>query len=430
MNETLPEKAGRVALRVLIIESDGTGHRLQHVRVCVQAIADLGVEIVFATGASIPETDEFRIHITPVLHRITIDASLAEADGESPWRSAVTRVSEFIAAVERHRPNHVYILYADGFAQVTGAARRVGRARFPKSIECEGILMRGRFAYPRTSWADALVARVWLAATSASPIDILHFLDPIPYQRVLQRGGRLAMKARLIPEPVEPLTVLDRQDARRRLNLPLEGRIVCCPGGLDARKGVDRMIRVFAVASGQLRVDDRLLLVGRVDASIREAIHQARELIERGRIIIRDRVVSDEDLHRAIAAAHVVATPYPRHIGSSGIVVRAAALERMVLASDFGWVGMVTSRFGLGLTCDCGDDAAIGRLLPVALTASESYRPSPAARRFTRFHTQANYGAHLTKRLRQRLGHDGVEEICEWDWVLQATSPDTAAQPD
>lgn len=419
MNQRLPGTAGRAAFRVLILENDGTGHRLQHVRVCTQAIVDLGVEVVLATGASIPGTDEFRTHITPVLDRITLDASLATADRAPSWRAATTRMSEYLAAIRRHRPDHVYTLYADGLAQVAGAASILGGPRLPRSVEWEGILMRGRFAYPSTSWTDPVFARAWLAATSATPIDILHFLDPIPFERVVGRGGRLASKARLIPEPVEPMAVSDRRDARRALGLPLEGRIVCCPGGLDARKGVDRMLRAFRSAAGRLRSDDRLLLIGRVDASIGKALGEARGLIERGRIILREGVVSDADLHRAIAAAHVVAATYPRQVGSSGIVVRAAALERIVLASDYGWLGMVAGRFGLGLTCDCGDDAAIAELLPRVLDASESYAASAAARRFSRFHTEANYVAHLTRRLRQRLGLGDAEPQVGWEWVLR-----------
>jgi len=409
-------------LRVLIFESDATGHRLQHVRVCVEAIADLDVEIVFATSATTPGSDEFRTHVAPVLHRVTVDASFEAADGASPWQMATRRAAECAAAVERHRPDHVYVLYADGLAQITGIARLVGRARRHRRVEYEGILMRGRFAYPHRSWPDAVRARAWLAATALSPFDILHFLDPIPYERIVQHGGRLATRARLIPEPVEPPTITSRDEARRRLRLPPEGRIVCCPGGLDQRKGVDRLIRAFAACQGTLRPDDRLLLIGRVHESIREAIQATSDLRQCGRIILRDEFVSDEDLHHAISAADVVAAPYPRHIGSSGIVVRAVALERLVLASDFGWIGMVASRFGLGPTCDCRDDGAIARSLSAALAASPSYRPSAAARRFARYHTKANYEAHLARRLRQRLGHGSVRDLCAWDWVLQASA--------
>ena len=417
------------SLRVLIFENDATGHRLQHVRVCVEAIADLDVEIVFATSASTPGSQEFRTHIPPVRDRITVDASFIGTDGASPWGSATGRASACAAAVERHRPDHVYVLYADGLAQISGMARLIGRAHRREQVEYEGILMRGRFAYPRRSWRDAFVGRAWLAATSLSPFDIFHFLDPIPYERIVLHAGRLSAKARLIPEPVEPPTIASRDEARRLLSLPPEGRIVCCPGGLDQRKGVDRLIRAFAACQGALRPDDRLLLVGRVHESIREAIRATQDLQQSGRIILRNEFVSDEDLHRAIAAADVVAAPYPEHIGSSGIVVRAAALERMVLASNFGWIGMVADRFGLGPTCDCRDDEAIARLLPVALAASESYRPSPAALRFTRYHTKANYGAHLARRLRQRLGYDSGQELREWDWVLQAPPDDPTTRP-
>jgi glycosyltransferase involved in cell wall biosynthesis len=408
------------SLRVLIFENQAAGHRLQHVRVCAEALSRLGVEIVFATDRSTPVTDEFRTHITPVLDRITLDASFSTGSDGPAWRSALGRVSACLSSVRRNRPDHVYVLYADGLAQIAGAGRLLGWFPGKRSIEFEGILMRGRFAYPHDSWRDAVFTRAWLASTTLAPLDILHFLDPIPYERIRQRGGPLAARARLIPEPVEPPMTIERSEARRQLNLPQEGRILCCPGWLDQRKGVDRLLRAFASAGPMLRRDDRLLLIGHVDPSIQDELVKVDELVRRGRIIVRAGVVSDADLHRAFAAADVIAAPYPRSVGSSGIVARAAAFERMLLASDFGWVGMVTKRFRLGLTCDCRDETALARAIPQVLDGSASFQASPGARRFTQFHTQANYELHLTRRLRERLGGGGDEGIRTWDWVMQA----------
>jgi glycosyltransferase involved in cell wall biosynthesis len=285
-------------------------------------------------------------------------------------------------------------------------------------MEIEGILMRGRFAYPAQRPRDRIFARAWLAATTRSPFDILHHLDPIPYEAIMARGGRLAARSRLIPEPVEPVQQVDRVDARRRLCLPEDGRLICCPGWLDTRKGVDRLIRAFAAA--QLAGTDRLLLAGRMEPAIRSVLDAHAELQRAGRLIAREGCLSDEELHLSMSAADLVCTPYPRHIGSSGIIVRAAALQRMVLASDFGWVGMIVARFGLGMTCDCRDDDALASALPAALARSSAFRPTDAAARFTQFHTHENFAAHISARLRQRVGTAPSTALRTWDSVIRA----------
>ena len=187
-----------------------------------------------------------------------------------------------------------------------------------------------------------------------APFTILHQLDPIPFTALKNRGGALGDRSRLIPEPVEAIQKIEMVEARCRLGIPVDGRYVACMGSLDVRKGTHLLIQAFARA--KLQSNDRLLLIGNLHQDVRSLItHTIAALLRDGRLILIDRYVSDETLGMGLNAADVVCTPYPKHVGSSGIVVRAAAVGKPILASDYGWVGAIVPAFQLGTTCPVGD---------------------------------------------------------------------------
>jgi glycosyltransferase involved in cell wall biosynthesis len=192
---------------------------------------------------------------------------------------------------------------------------------------------------------------------------------------------------------------------------------------LDARKGIDLLLQAFADAA--LPPGDRLLLVGRADPQIRSLLDgRFAPLVRDGRVIVFDKYVTDEELERALLASDLVATPYPRHIGSASIVIRAAAAGRPVLGSEFGWSGYVIPKFGLGTTCDVTDPRAIAGSLAAAMETAAAFRLPPAGERFVRFHGLDNFQAAWTFRLRQRLGLP-PGDYRSWDWVLNGDEGST-----
>jgi glycosyltransferase involved in cell wall biosynthesis len=123
-------------------------------------------------------------------------------------------------------------------------------------------------------------------------------------------------------------------------------------------------------------------------------------LLDAGRVIIRDRFVPTEELQDAIAAMDVVCTPYPRHPGIASVLLQAAAAERPVVASSFGWLGYVTQRFALGVACDVEDIDGLASHIVTQLDDAPTYALSPEGQRFVDFHTSARFQQEMLRLLR------------------------------
>jgi glycosyltransferase involved in cell wall biosynthesis len=397
----------------MIFESEWAGHRLQYVRAILDALAPLAVSTVFVCGRGTRETQEFATHLEPIRDRFEVDESGIRTRGKTPQAAAMRRFLDFRKALARHRPDHVYLPYADGLMQVAGVSRALGLSLSRPGMEMEGLLMRGRFAYE--PGPTSVRTRATIKALELSPFDIVHHLDPVVFEYLLKRCPGLAGRLRLLPEAVERIDVIDKSVARARLGIPTGGRYIGCLGAMSAAKGVNLLIKAFLRSA--LATDIRLLLIGEVDAEL-QGLLKGEYLgdMESGQIMHIDRYVSQEDFHLGFNALDVICTPYPRQIGSSGIVVRAAAVGRPVLGSEFGWVGRVIRDFELGETCDVDNGPAFAAKVVRALKIAENYRPGPKAQHFKAFHSIGNFEAHWTRRLRERLNIGEPRQLVRWEW--------------
>ena len=403
------------APRILVFEPSLSGHRSFYLRLLLPALLELSSHVTLVTGRSASESREFHVQLREVVELVRVECSVPPVSGSLVNRGAAMQ-RYLVDAIARFRPDHVYVPAADHLTQVIGVRRRP--AWLAQGVEVEALMMRGGFAYPDRGRRQWIQDRLSLLAVERSPWTILHFVDPIPYEMLRRRGGSISSRLRLLPDPVESADQpLDRVAARRRLRVPEAGRYVGSVGLMDERKGIDLLIRAFARAP--LESDDRLLLVGQTSPGVRDLLSGVMAgLVRDGRIISIDRYVDDEEFSAAVSALDVVGTPYPHHVGSASIVIRAAAGERPVVSSTFGWVGMVVPRFRLGWSCDVSDTAALASTITIALEGSAEFHPSEAARRFVQYNSVENFQAAWTARLRQRLGLAPATQR-SWDWVLE-----------
>ena len=271
------------------------------------------------------------------------------------------------AAVERHRPDHVLAMYVDHLQ----ASLATG-LRFRWPVRLSGIYFRPSFHYramtrgPGTARArlDDLQKRTLLRLALANPhVDTLFSLDPYAVGPVRALAPpRVRVVA--LPEAFEAGTTPDEAPAATRLRLGVEeGRAVLLLfGSLDPRKGVRELLAALAGLPEPLARRACLVMAGEAIAGS-EAADAAAALRARGtvQVLHLDGFVPDAEVHRLFGAADLVVLPYQRHVGSSGILVRAAAAGVPVLGPTYGMLGARIAEHRLGEGVDTSDPADLAR---------------------------------------------------------------------
>ena len=212
------------------------------------------------------------------------------------------------------------------------------------------------------------------------PFDVVHYIDPVTFDWVLSKvGGRAGRRARLIADPVDPLSLPTRSKARAMLRLPAHKKLIMSIGMQDHRKGVDYLIN--ACARWRPAEPAAIVLAGSLSVQIRQLVtNDFRYLVDEERLIVLDRYLTNEEINACYAAGDLIAAPYRPHPQSSGIVLHAAAAGKMVLAANNGWFTYMVPKFSLGRLCDPQDPERLAETFDPALHEAEGYKLSAAAK--------------------------------------------------
>ncbi len=154
-----------------------------------------------------------------------------------------------------------------------------------------------------------------------------------------------------------------REEARARLGLPEEAKVIAFVGWVRSYKGVWELFEAFR------HLDDRdacLVVAGQaVDGAYAARLTAAAKGDERIRLMLG--FVPDEDLQLYLRAADVVAAPF-LEIFTSGSVLLAMSFERAVIAPRRGCVTDVLDAAG-GILYDADDPQGLEGALRVAMAA-------------------------------------------------------------
>lgn len=407
-------------MTALIFEPAITGHHLHFVRILTRGLLDLGVRVVLGLPEGAADAPEFAVHLADLADRVELSRPVVKP--ATPTTRAWRAVGEDLVRLTGElRPDRVFLPYTGGLPLALGLRWRPWP--FP-DVALEGLVMRGGWAYPSPSRKAAFRQRMLLHLLRRVPWDRLHLLDPLPYFWMQQRGKLDAQRHHLIPEPVEPIAEVSPTDARQRLGLPTDGRWAVVTGQQDSRKGIDRLLRAYAEADTP--DDARLLLAGKASDEIRGWVNRdGQALVAQGKLHQIDRYLSEEEFDLALNAADTMVAPHFRPVGSSGLLVRAAALNKPVLATDYGWTGWATQTFGLGRTVDIEDPAAYAEALTALFRDPPAFGNGHTAG-FVAYHTLDNHLAHWLAQTRAALGQPVDPGYRDWNELFPPNAFETA----
>ena len=139
--------------------------------------------------------------------------------------------------------------------------------------------------------------------------------------------GALALRA--------PTADLTREDARRRIGLPPDAKVVLCFGNVRPYKGIDVLLRASAAARASVPAL-RVIIAGELWKDCRDPAREAERAGVGDIVTCRLRYVPDSDAALLFAASDVVVLPYLRFDGQSGAGTLAATARRAIIVSDVG----------------------------------------------------------------------------------------------
>jgi hypothetical protein len=255
-------------MRVLIIEQKcDYRHYLNYVQYLIQAFVPLVCEIVVAVPNQAPESAQFKRYLSPYQSRFRLEVIPSRGYATSMWKMIETDARVFRELIDRVKPDAVYFPTADGVAQSRALSRLALRRSGLSRIHCEALLIQVPAAYGM-SRRPPFVAKITLRAM---PFDVVHYIDPVAFGWVLSKvRGKAATSARLIADPIEPMSLPTRSKARAMLRLPEHKKLIMSIGMQDHRKGVDYLIG--ACARWRPAEPASIVLAGMLSAQIRELV--------------------------------------------------------------------------------------------------------------------------------------------------------------
>ena len=198
---------------------------------------------------------EFAVHLRPLESHVELLLHLEPRQSTS-LRARRHRVKELLTTITNYGPDWAYVPYADGVAQAAAIESLLHGSGPFRRTPIEAQIMRGKYAYPpQSSWGLLSgMANRWL--TERNPWHVTHILDPWALA-ALNLPATNCDRFRLIPEPVDALPQIGRDEARRALGIPVDGRYIAMLGGMELRKGIEQFLAAFAAA--KLADDDRTI---------------------------------------------------------------------------------------------------------------------------------------------------------------------------
>jgi len=152
-----------------------------------------------------------------------------------------------------------------------------------------------------------------------------------------------------VQNPPEPM------EARKKLNLPQDRRIILFFGGIRPNKGLDVLIKALEIIKSH---NQRALLVIAGGLLGRFSFEPYSDMINKG--CLSDNVqtfidfIPEEDVDYFFAASDVVVLPYLKFEAQSGVLLRAYAHKKPVVVSNVGAMGELVTSDNIGLTVEPG----------------------------------------------------------------------------
>lgn len=257
-------------------------------------------------------------------------------------------------------PRRVLAMYFDHI-QASLALRQVKQPA-GVYVPISGIYFRPSFHYEDEALLTRFRKRTLLSAALANPaVHKVLSLDPFAVEA---RGHE---KLTWLPDGLDPSAIGEAAHAvRDRWGVPRRHKMLLFFGVVSARKGIHEVL----AALPHLKTPSTLVIAGRIPEAERASVEAAIQSAGSG-VIHQDRYLRDDEVQDLMGAADVALVAYRRHIGSSHVLIRAAAAGTPVVGPAYGLMGKQIRENALGAAVDTEDPLALARAIDRVLTEAE-----------------------------------------------------------
>ncbi len=339
--------------RILIFEPLCTGHHFKYVQLLIRAFTEKKCKIYLASTTESFETKEYEILLKNIEHLFTKVITSVKMRNNIYLNSLLHSI-EIQRLIKRYDCNIVFIPYLDTYFYTLGILLKLSIKQKKRTIE--GIIFRGDCSYEGMSKnIRNRIRRIIMEKILLSNVfNRVLYIDELMYESFKHVITKANTHIVSCPDPVESTYMISRNEFRSKFGISHNDKVLGVFGMIDSRKGVDLLLEAFQ--SLPKTSYNKLLLMGKHSEKLNDCVRKI-ELFSN--IISVDRFVTDDELISGINSVDVVAVVYPGHIGSASIVIRAAAAQKPVLGSDFGWIGHTIKKYRLGKACNVLDEDSL-----------------------------------------------------------------------
>ena len=222
-----------------------------------------------------------------------------------------------------------------------------------------GILFRPTLVnYPPTSlkerlnyWRKNITLKYFVKNKN---LDSLFNLDPFATDYITENWK--TDKVKFLPDPVQVYpTTKTKSEVKTSLSIDESKIVFLIFGFLDSRKGISDVMKAIGDIPKEKSKNGCLLIVGPWEENERKLFDIQLPKIQQVtdfQIVVKDSFVKDEDIQQYFKVADYALALYHKHFGMSAIMVRAAAAQKPLIASNFGLMGKIVLENELGITVD------------------------------------------------------------------------------
>ena len=392
-------------MNVLVFEPKYVGHFLGFGKAAANAFADLGCTVRFVVPKEAEGSTQANVKLAELNPRVEVCYSIDVPKMYEQWKNA-TLESAALGKCLDERPCDWLCVPSGDFLMCGLLLNREVRAKVGALPGGDLIVHNSPQVYPRIGIRNRLSRIADQIAAARLPGLQLHTVDPFAVSD--RAKGRIALwgkGAKGLPHFFDRRSDCPtQQEARERLGLPADVKILGSVGDLGRRKGTELAIESFAAAGPPEGMV--LALFGKLSGSVKECLRQHEQLLQDGHIVVQDRFINDEEFSDFFPAMDAIWTGYRFHIGIASTQLFAADAGTPVISTNYGSVGWLVEQYGLGATCP--PEVSSMKVAIEQFANSKEWRVDPlGVQRLLNHHSTENFARHLTHGIRRELAKRG-----------------------